>query len=101
MRCECTECRALAEEISANAEALSALRGEELPALAVKAPRRTPVYPWIAVAAALLMAILTGVKHQAPTAPVRFSEPLKIKMLTPDPDVVIYWLVDSKKEEQR
>jgi hypothetical protein len=24
-------------------------------------------------------------------------QPLKIKMLTDDPDVVIYWLVDSKE----
>jgi hypothetical protein len=101
MKCECTECRALAEELSANAEALSELRGEVLPALMVRAPTRTTVYPWIAIAAALLLAVLTGVKNAPPTAPVRHSEPLKIKMLTPDPDVVIYWLVDSKKEEQR
>jgi hypothetical protein len=26
--------------------------------------------------------------------PVANTEPLKVKMLTPDPDVVIYWLVD-------
>jgi len=26
------------------------------------------------------------------------DEPLRVKMLTPDPDVVIYWLIDSKGE---
>ena len=30
--------------------------------------------------------------------PVASTEPLKVKMLTPDPDVVIYWLIDSKGE---
>lgn len=30
--------------------------------------------------------------------PVANTEPLRVKMLTPDPDVVIYWLVDSKGE---
>jgi hypothetical protein len=33
-----------------------------------------------------------------PVVPVANAEPLKVKMLTPDPDVVIYWLVDSKGE---
>jgi hypothetical protein len=28
--------------------------------------------------------------------PVAYAEPLTVKMLTPDPDVVIYWLVDAK-----
>jgi len=93
MKCDCEECRALAGEISANAEALSELRGEVL-------PRRKTVYPWVAVAAALLLAVLTGVKNPPPSAPVGHSEPLKIKMLTPDPDVVIYWLVDSEKGER-
>jgi len=33
-----------------------------------------------------------------PIVPVAATEPLRVKMLTPDPDVVIYWLVDSKGE---
>ncbi|GEM_PF-3487946 len=50
---------------------------------------------------------VTGVvQHEAPVVkakipdripaliPVASTEPLKVKMLTPDPDVVIYWLVD-------
>jgi hypothetical protein len=30
--------------------------------------------------------------------PVVDTEPLRVKMLTPDPDVVIYWLIDPKGE---
>ena len=30
--------------------------------------------------------------------PVAHEEPLRVKMLTPDPDVVIYWLVEPKGE---
>jgi len=33
-----------------------------------------------------------------PIVPVVETEPLRVKMLTPDPDVVIYWLIDSKGE---
>jgi len=33
-----------------------------------------------------------------PVVPVVNTEPLKVKILTPDPDVVIYWLVDPKGE---
>jgi hypothetical protein len=36
-----------------------------------------------------------------PIAPVAYTEPLRVKMLTPDPDVVIYWLVDSKERDQK
>jgi hypothetical protein len=35
---------------------------------------------------------------RVPIAPVAYKEPLRVKMLTPDPDVVIYWLVDPKGE---
>jgi len=31
---------------------------------------------------------------RVPVVPVANTEPLLVKMLTPDPDVVIYWLVD-------
>jgi hypothetical protein len=33
-----------------------------------------------------------------PAVQVTEPEPLEVKMLTPDPDVVIYWLIDSKGE---
>jgi hypothetical protein len=97
MTCECAVCRALAEDLRANAEALSALRGEELPPLVVTISRRAPMYPWVAavVAAALLTMVALAPMHRAPVR----SEPVKIKMLTPDPDVVIYWLIDSKERE--
>lgn len=29
---------------------------------------------------------------------VAYTEPLRVKMLTPDPDVVIYWLIEPKGE---
>jgi hypothetical protein len=32
------------------------------------------------------------------TPAIATAEPLRVKMLTPDPDVVIYWLVDQKGE---
>ncbi|HEY2843861.1 MAG TPA: hypothetical protein VGJ09_09430 [Bryobacteraceae bacterium] len=35
---------------------------------------------------------------QPAVLPVVHAEPLRVKMLTPDPDVVIYWLVDRKGE---
>jgi hypothetical protein len=35
---------------------------------------------------------------RVPIVPVDNAEPLRVKMLTPDPDVVIYWLVDPKGE---
>jgi hypothetical protein len=34
--------------------------------------------------------------ERVPIVPVANTEPLRVKMLTPDPDVVIYWLIDSK-----
>ena len=39
---------------------------------------------------------LTPVK--VPIVPVSNAEPLRVKMLTPDPDVVIYWLIEPKGE---
>ena len=33
-----------------------------------------------------------------PIVPVAYAEPLRVKMLTPDPDVVIYWLFDPQGE---
>lgn len=35
------------------------------------------------------------------TVPVANREPLRVKMLTPDPDVVIYWLVDAKEKDAK
>ena len=130
----CANCRALQEELSANALALNSLRDAELPGLKMR--KRRPALPWIAAAAAAALLVL--IAHQtsqrkpvveaalharqaaAPEAvtvtvnplpkpapkvyvrrkpkPVRRStppaEPLLVKMLTSDPDVVVYWIVD-------
>jgi hypothetical protein len=112
---ECAECRALQEELRANALAMSSLREEELPPLSITRP--VPQFPWLsAVAAAVVLAVVLPGIWQAtrpvPVPPVRAkmpdevtvtaslkAEPLMVKMLTPDPDVVIYWLIDSKEGE--
>jgi hypothetical protein len=124
----CVECRALQEELRANALALSSLRDDELPR--VKVMKRRPALPWIAAAAAA--AVLALIAHQTSQrrpvvettlrprqvpAPVTVTaepeikpavhrkrkpatrsapleQPLLVKMLTPDPDVVVYWIVD-------
>jgi hypothetical protein len=142
---ECEDCRALAREIRANAEALAALQGEELAARPFIYPRRfrPPFQRWVwglAAAAALVLGIglpqlfepevvvvpevappieVARVELPAPapeitkrTQAVRArprpavplpapepAQPLLVKMLTPDPDVVIYWLIDPDKGE--
>ncbi len=122
----CAACRTLAGELRANSAVLEALRGEELPPMAVQVPRRRTLYPWLvgtAAAAAALCAFLlprspapaplpaptpraiVAIPEQPLPAPEPVTrpsaepitgkvQPLKIKMLTQDPDVVIYWIVD-------
>jgi ferric-dicitrate binding protein FerR (iron transport regulator) len=96
----CPACRAMAEELRENAEALSALQDEPLPALEL--PRRRRAYAWIAAAAAavVLMAAPRLIHRETPSPPVSSqsakTRTLKIKMLTPDPDVVIYWMVEGE-----
>jgi len=73
-------------------------------ALGMLLPRRAaaPVRPAPRVAATVPqkpeVATPPAQVAEAPPAPVRSRpqklQPLKIKMLTPDPDVVIYWIVD-------
>ncbi len=117
----CPKCLAIEQDLAANALALAALRDEEMPGIVVKAPSRARAYGWLAAAAAaaFVAALLLPrtppasqpeppkvVVSQAPPQPpppVRGAavlqpqkfEPLKIKMLTSDPDVVIYWLIDN------
>ncbi len=102
----CAGCRAIAEELRANAAVLEALRDEELPRIEVKLPRTRSVYPWAVAAAAAALVIGSLLPRPAPPMPpppppeppaattVPRAQPLKIKMLTPDPEVVIYWIVD-------
>src|ERR1035438_5928648 len=65
----CAECRAIQEELRANAIALESLRVEELPRIAVRIPRRRRVFPWVAAAAAVLVGMLLAPRPQ-PTKPV-------------------------------
>ena len=100
----CPACRAVDRDLSANAVALETLRSEEMPALVMKIPRRRP-YAWVAAAAAAGLLIGMLAPKNAPPARdavsshLKKTEPLKIKMLTPDPQVVIYWIVDSPQGE--
>ena len=146
---ECEGCRALAREIRANAEALAALRGEELVARPFAQPRRFRPWIWgLAAAAALALGIwlpralerqvvvtpevipvVAEVQVEPPTPEPTIAkrtqavrrtasrnkarprpavvlpveepvQPLMVKMLTSDPDVVIYWLIDPDKGER-
>lgn len=108
---ECRDCRTLAEDLSANALALESLRNEDLPRMAIRTPRRRLNYVWIAAAAAaVLLLALPAPETRPPVRPVAPEPPreqvaqeplpqgagqMTIKMLTPDPSVVIYWLVDN------
>jgi hypothetical protein len=103
-RGECGECRALADEIRANTEVLAALQSETLPGLVIrKNPPGNTVRWWIAgaAAAAVLVMLLIPSARQPDLGTRRASEPIRIKLLTPDPDVVIYWLIDSKETDSQ
>ena len=94
---DCAVCRVLAADLGANQEALEELRAEELPPLSIKIPRRRWLYG-SAVAAAIVAALLIPRPHPVPKAPVAETQPpsqIKVKMLTSDPNVVIYWLLDN------
>ena len=90
----CAKCRELAAELSANASALRGLRDEPL------ALRNRRAWRWaVPIAAVLaLVAVLFPWKevrnYEAPQ-----QAQLKIKMLTSDPDVVVYWIIDSNGGE--
>jgi hypothetical protein len=150
---ECPACRALAEELAANSEAMLALGEEVMPPVVL--PRRAPSpWRWTAAVAAMLVAgfglwyVLgpvrtppTTVRVLAPaTDPPQVEPPLPaiaqtrivrpsrrpvqrpsswrligfnettdedgnpttealMRKVTRDPDVVIYWLIEPKKEE--
>ena len=121
--CECAECRALQQEFAGNAQALAAMREVTLPAR----PKRSIPWLSIAAAAAIAAIVSLQMWQFKPTPPrplrlqaerpdevtvaikapppailtqarqAKAKQPLKIKMLTDDPDVVIYWLVDSQE----
>jgi hypothetical protein len=109
----CAECRRLAEDLRLNAFALREMRAR-------------PRMQWVLAAAAAAIAIAIGLwrvrtpekpperaaaariagptRTAPPAPPVKHlrkkrppSEPLRVKMFTSDPDVVIYWIVDKKE----
>jgi hypothetical protein len=113
----CEECRWLAKELRLNSLALREMRVQ---------PRMQWAWALAAAAAAIVIAILlsrttapkpiiatktpieepprkaAAAKIGRPTRmrPVRKkerTEPLRVKMFTSDPDVVIYWIVDRKE----
>ncbi len=101
---QCQDCRSLANEIRINSAILAALRDEVLPAEPARVhPQR--VFWRGAAAAAVLIALALPLNRFRPTTPLApagpyaagTKEPLRVKILTPDPDVVIYWLIDSKE----
>lgn len=96
MSCDCEECRVLAQEIAANAEALAELRFEEIRPVA-----KRPTYRWLAAAAAIAaLAVLIPENRKTAVMPRTTTQTLTVKMLTPDPTVVIYWLADVKEEKR-
>jgi hypothetical protein len=107
----CAECRGLAEDLRLNAIALremrvrpgmrweSALAAAAAIVIAVGLWRVTPPEKPPQRAAA---AIIGGpTRTVAPVKRVRKKreavKPLRVKMFTSDPDVVIYWIVDKKE----
>ena len=104
MNCDCPDCHELAEDLRANSEALRALHDDPLPPFVIRTKRQRRADRWrIAAAAAFLLAIsLPVLSHKPASSPSgRLAEPLKVKLLTPDPNVVIYWLIDPKENDSQ
>ncbi len=121
----CPACREFALDLRANSEALHAFASEPMPKVARPRPARWPyVAATVAIAAVLILMLAIPQKQQAPQAPiaritappaapvqpvirharkpvVRDKEPqiLQVKMLTGDPNVVIYWQIETKGSE--
>ena len=119
----CAECRALAEDLRLNSVALREMRVRPgmrwesvLAAAAIvlaiglqkfsktAEPETSPmrqrgVLSTTAITPSLRMGLENGpkklVKHVRKKRPP--AEPLRVKMFTSDPDVVIYWIVDKKE----
>jgi hypothetical protein len=93
---ECSSCAELLVTLRANTEALRLMFG-------VSRARRVekivaPPQPWMRIAT-VIPASSPPVKrhaHRRPRAKEKM-EPLKVKMFTSDPNVVIYWLINPKE----
>ncbi len=109
---ECASCRGLSLDLAANSAVLESLKSDELPRISVKTPPRVLAGRMLgygvaaAAAAAGLVIALVVPRTPAPTSspsenqvvvsnPPPAKSQTKIKMLTPDPNVVIYWLADN------
>ena len=101
---DCENCRTLQGHVARNGLVLESLRSEELPRITVRVPRPRR-YVWLAVAAAagfLVAMLVPGARqpaHEPAPQQTQVKQPLRIKMLTSDPSVVIYWLVDNPEGE--
>jgi hypothetical protein len=119
----CPACRELSEDLRANAEAFESMSLEELPEVAQPVGVGQPVLPAVfalAAAAAVATIFLTlpseqhlppphyalaPMKFEIPSIqpapkPIRAAHPMTVKMLTDDPDVVIYWQIDTNGDNQ-
>jgi hypothetical protein len=124
----CAACREFALDLRANSEAMHALSTEGMPPVARPKPVRWPhVAAAIAIAAVLILMLAIPKKPQAPLAQIASISPptvtvdapriqpaahhatrravhteprvLQVKMLTEDPNVVIYWQIETKGTE--
>jgi predicted anti-sigma-YlaC factor YlaD len=105
---ECAPCRSLAEEISANAAVLREFRDETLPFRAAPVlPAARPSWKWAALVPAFVVLVAVLLRWNTPDTAVApgplhavTQKPLMVKMLTSDPNVVIYWQIDPNDQEQ-
>lgn len=103
----CSPCRELLEDLRASQTAVREMRLSRVdPAfltavrsgvLAEIGGRRRVWPPWIAAVAMVLVAMVVLLAPHRPVSTAREpkTEPLVVKMLTDDPNVVIIWLVDQ------
>jgi hypothetical protein len=120
----CTGCHEFALDLRANSEAMHALSTEAMPRVLRPKPVRWPYVAAAAIAAVLILMLAIPKKPQAPLAQIaRITTPtmvpaqpvihhtrkrvihheepqiLQVKMLTDDPNVVIYWQIETKGTE--
>jgi hypothetical protein len=116
----CADCRALEEDLRLNTVALSGMKVRSTAArwqwaMAAAAAIVMAIFAWKVTRVQKLAPPPVRIAVVAPVRPVEKValaghgpaphrrvrkekfEPLKVKMLTSDPDVVIYWIVDRKE----
>lgn len=113
----CVECRSLARELRLNSVALRNMRARPrmqwaltaiaaaiVVAIGIWSTRPTPRHLAITAASSATTQPALSKEHVANTVQRKRrvrkrapAEPLRVKMFTSDPDVVIYWIVDKKE----